>query len=61
MKATLAFWSKPTAYAYVQNFILIGLFGFHLAEKKQFYLFWTSAFCAVASWQHTEKVEHGSK
>ena len=30
-------------------------------KKKQFYLFWTSAFCAVASWQHTEKVEHGSK
>jgi len=30
-----------------------------VAENPNFIIFWTSAFCGVAIWQHTEKVEHG--
>jgi len=30
-------------------------------EKPQFLPFWTSAFTGVASWQQSEKVEHGQQ
>jgi len=28
-------------------------------KTPNFAIFWTSAFCGVANWQHSEKVEHG--
>jgi len=28
------------------------------AKKNKFCRFWTSAFCGVAKWQQSEKVEH---
>jgi len=45
----------------VPNFISIGLFCRPLAAKKTpiFAIFWTSAFSGVASWQQSEKDEHG--
>ena len=46
-------------YAYVPNFVSIGLFCRPLAAKTiNFVDFWTSAFCGVANWQQSEKVEH---
>ena len=56
-------YSRPTVYAYVPNFISIGLFCRPLAAKKpnfcQFLrFFWTSAFSVVANWQQSQKVEH---
>jgi len=42
----------------VPKFISIGLFCRRLAAKNpKFCHFWTSAFCGVASWRHSEKVE----
>ena len=54
-------YSRPTVYAYVPNFVSIGLFCRPLAAKKKQFLtfFWTSAFSDVAIWQQSEKVEHG--
>jgi len=55
-------YSRPTVYAYVPNFVSIGLFCRLLAAKNflpYFATFWTSAFSGVASWQQSEKVEHG--
>jgi len=47
-------------YAYAPNFASVGLFYRRLAAKIPiFALFWTSAFCAVATWHQSEKVEHG--
>jgi len=47
-------------YAYVPNFVSIGLFCRPLAAKNpKFCRFWTSAFSGVANWQMFEKVEHG--
>ena len=49
-------------YAYVQNFVSIGLFCRPLAAKNtNFCRFWTSAFSGVVSWQQSEKVEHGAQ
>jgi len=46
-------------YAYVPNFVSIGLFCRPLAAKnRNFCYFWTSAFSGVANWQQSEKVEH---
>ena len=54
-------YSRPTAYVYVPNFVSIGLFCRPLAAKKKtiFAIFSASAFTGVASWQQSEKVEHG--
>jgi len=53
-------YSTPTVYAYEPNFVLIGLFCHPLVAKTpNFCHFWTSAFTGVASWQQSEKVEHG--
>ena len=51
-------------YAYVPNFVSIGLFFRPLAAKNPQFLpifatFWTSAFSVVANWQQSDKVEHG--
>jgi len=46
-------------YAYVSNFVSIGLFCRPLLAKNPiFAVFWTSAFSGVASSQQSEKVEH---
>jgi len=55
---------RPTVpvymYAYVPNFVSIGLFCRSLlAKTPSFAVFWTSAFSVVANWQQSEKVEHG--
>ena len=53
-------YSRPTVYAYVPNFVSIGLFCRPLAAKTpKFCRFFNSAFYDVASWQQSEKVEHG--
>jgi len=42
------------------NFVFVGLFCRLLAAKKtKFCPFWILAFCDVATWQESEKVEHG--
>ena len=47
-------------YAYVPNFVSIGLFCRPLlARNPNFADFWTSAFSAVASWQQSVDVEQG--
>ena len=56
-------YSRPTVYAYVPNFVSIGLFYRPLAAKNLhflpiFVIFWTSAFSDVAKWQQSDKVEH---
>jgi len=56
-------YSRPVVYAYVPNFVSIGLFCRPLAARKPQFLpylaiFWTSAFSGVASWQQSDKVEH---
>jgi len=44
----------------VPNLVSIGLFCRPLVTKTPiFAVFWSSAFSGVASWQHSEKVEHG--
>jgi len=45
-------YSRPTVYAYVPNFVSIGLF-------SRLLFFWTSAFSVVTNWQQSDKVEHG--
>ena len=53
-------YSRPTVYAYVPNFVSIGLFCRPLlAKNPNFCRFWTSAISVVANWQQSEKVEHG--
>ena len=54
-------YSRPTLYAYVPNFISIGLFCRPLGAKNPpiFAIFWTSAFSGVDNWQQSDKVEHG--
>jgi len=57
-------YSRPKVYAYVPNFVSIGLFCRPLAAKTPqflpfFAIFWTSAFSVVANWQQSDKVEHG--
>ena len=57
-------YSRPAVYAYVPNFVSIGLFFRSLAAKNPQFLpylaiFWSSAFSGVASWQQSDKVEHG--
>jgi len=57
-------YSRPTVYAYVLNFISIGLFCRPLVVKNPQFLpilaiFWTSAFSVVTNWQQSDKVEHG--
>jgi len=52
-------YSRPKVYAYVQNYISIGLFCRPLLAKNlNFCPFWTSAFSAVANWQQSDKVKH---
>ena len=47
-------------YAYLPNFVSIGLFCRPLlAKNPNFCRFWTSAISVVANWQQSEKVEHG--
>jgi len=57
-------YSRPAVYAYVPNFVSIGLFCRPLAAKTPrflpyFAIFWTSAFSGVANCQQSDKVEHG--
>ena len=49
-------YSRPAVYAYVPNFVSIGLWR---QKKTIFAVFWISAFSGVANWQQSEKVEHG--
>ena len=56
-------YSRPTVYAYVPNFVWIGLFCRPVAAKNPqflpyFGIFWNSAFGGVANWQQSDKVEH---
>ena len=47
-------------YAYMPNFVSIGLFCCRCWRKPPiFAAFWTSAFSGVANWQQSEKVQHG--
>jgi len=47
-------------YAYVPNFVSIGLFYRPLlAKNPNFSVFLTSAFSGVANWQQSDKAEHG--
>ena len=55
-------YSRPAVYAYVPNFVSIGLFCRPVAAKTPqflpiFAIFWT--FSVVANWQQSDKVEHG--
>ena len=53
-------YSRRTVYAYVPNFVSIGVFCRPLAVKTpNFCVFWTSAFSGVANWLQSEKDEHG--
>jgi len=53
-------YSRLTEYAYVPNFVSIGLFCHPLAAKNPiFAIFLTSAFSGVNIYQQSEKVEHG--
>ena len=59
-RPNLVCYSKPMVYAYVPNFVSIGLFCHPLlAKNSNFCYFWTSAFSGVAVWLQSEKVEHG--
>ena len=60
MKAEFDVYSIPMVYAYVPNFVSIGLFcRTLLVTYPIFAVFWTSAFSGVANWQQSEKVEYG--
>ena len=57
-------YSRPAVYAYVPNFVSIGLFHRLVAAKKTQFLrflpfFWTSAFSDVANCHQSQKIEHG--
>jgi len=53
-------YSRPTLYAYMPNFVSIGLFCRHLlAKNPNFAFLWTLAFSVVTNWQQSEKVERG--
>ena len=59
MRAKFGVLQQTTVYAYVGNFVSIGLFSrLLLAKNPIFVVFWTSAFSVVANWQQSEKVEH---
>jgi len=52
--------TRPMLYAYLPNFVSIGLFCRPLlAKNPNFYRFWTSAFSVVTNWKQSEKAEHG--
>jgi len=60
----LVCYSRRAVYAYVLNFVSVGLFCRPLAAKNHqflpyFAIFWTSAFSGVANWQHSDKDQHG--
>ena len=56
----LVFYSRPTAYAYVPNFVSVGLFCQTLLAKNRFFcIFWTSSFSGVTNSQQSQKVGHG--
>ena len=57
-------YSRPAVYAYVPNFVSIGLFCSPVAAKNHNFcrfspVFWTSAFSGVANWQQSKIVELG--
>jgi len=53
-------YSRPAVYVYVRNFVSIGLFCRPVAaENPSFAVFLETAFSGVATWQQSEKVEHG--
>jgi len=60
MRAKFVCYSRPMVYTYLPNFVSVGLFCLSLLAKKlekpQFLLFFG---LGVASWQQSEKVEHG--
>ena len=50
-------YSRPTVYAYVPNFVSIGLLPHPLlAKNTNFSVFWISAFSGVANWQQSESL-----
>jgi len=53
-------YSRPAVYAYVPNFISIGLFCRPVAARKTpiFAVFWTSAFSDAANCHQFQKAEH---
>ena len=56
----MVYYSRPTVYAYVPNFLSSGLFcRYLLAKNPNFCRFWTLAFTVVANWQQSDKIEHG--
>jgi len=59
MMAKFSALEQTMVYAYVPNFISIGLFCRPLETKTRanFTVFWTSAFCGVASGQKSEEQE----
>ena len=60
MKAEFDVYSRPMVYAYVPNFVSIGLFCRTVSAKYAICcVFWTWAFSGVANWQQSEKVGHG--
>ena len=60
--SNLVCYDRLTVYAYVPNFVSIGLFCRPLlATKPIFAVFWTSAFSGVAKWQQSEKVGQGAQ
>jgi len=52
-------YSRPMVYAYVPNFVSIGLFCRPLLAKTPFFRSLDLTFSGVANWQQCEKVEHG--
>jgi len=57
----LVSYSRPTVYAYTPDFVSSGALCRPLAARTpNFTILLTSAFCSVASWRQSEKVEYGS-
>jgi len=53
-------YSRPTAYAYMPNFVSTGLFCRPISggENPNFAVFWFRHLSDVAIWQQSEKAEH---
>jgi len=55
-------YSRRMVYAYVQNFVSIGLFcRLLLTKNPNFCRFWISAFSVVASWQQSKQLNRGAQ
>ena len=61
-RPNLVCYSRPTVYAYVPNFVSIGLFCRPLSAKTpNFCRFWTSAFSVVATGSSLRKMNTGAQ